>query len=37
MFESQYLIKEWPDKRAILYPGLKHVLKQNHLGPSKMG
>ena len=28
MFDIQYLIKEWLDKRAILYPRIKHVLKQ---------
>ena len=28
MFDIQYLIKEWLDTRAILYPGIKHVLKQ---------
>ena len=28
MFDIQYLIKEWLDKRAIFYPGIKHVLKQ---------
>ena len=28
MFDIQYLIKEWLDTRAILYPGIKHVLKE---------
>ena len=28
MFNIQYLIKERLDKRAILYPRIKHVLKQ---------
>ena len=28
MFDIQYLIKEWLDTLAILYPGIKHVLKQ---------
>ena len=28
MFDIQYLIKEWLDKRAILYPRIKRVLKQ---------
>ena len=28
MFDIQYLIKECLDKRAILYPRIKHVLKQ---------
>ena len=28
MFDIQYLIKESLDKRAILYPRIKHVLKQ---------
>ena len=28
MFGIQYLTKEWLDMNAILYPGIKHVLKQ---------
>ena len=28
MFDIQYLIKEWLDTRTILYPDIKHVLKQ---------
>ena len=28
IFDIQYLIKIWLDKRSILYPRIKHVLKQ---------
>ena len=28
MFDIQYVIKEWLDMCAILYQGIKHVLKQ---------
>ena len=38
MFDIQYLIKEWLDKHAILYPRIKHVLTQGmKIGLSKMG
>ena len=41
MFDIQYIIKEGLDKCAILYPSIKHVLKQgiknnDRLGPSEM-
>ena len=29
MFDIQYPIKEWLDTRAILYPCIKHILKQS--------
>ena len=29
MFDIQYLIKEWLDTRTILYPCIKHILKQS--------
>ena len=29
MFDIQYLIKEWLDTCAILYPCIKHILKQS--------
>ena len=29
MFDIQYPIKEWLDKRATLYPRIKHVLKED--------
>ena len=42
MFDIQYLIKEWLDTCAILYPMYKTYIERKHenrdrLGPSEMG
>ena len=37
MFYIQYLIKEWLDTCAILYPCIKHILKQRMKIVTEMG